>query len=99
MISFYDWLDQRGVALFEVKTAVKAKEFKVNDANAQAMHSIFEKTYAASTGHAWDLHTFIYKSRPWTFYGIEPTVPNDPDAGFISVRVQNSGMKIGRAHV
>ena len=89
MKKFSQWLSENKFWLCE---SVSAEEFLLQDADVDEMYKIFKNSYEESTGHSWDLNTFLGRASDWTFYGIKPTEKNDPKAGFVAVRKQKSGI-------
>ena len=84
MITFIEWLLEN----------TEPQSFTLSDKNIvpEWVYNIFVESYLKSTGKAWDMNTFLGRSRSWTFFGIPPESEHDPAAGFVSVRFQNSGL-------
>jgi len=63
------------------------EEFMYNDLSPQEQKELydeFKKSYEDAVGKSWDEHTFLSRSRNWTFYG--------KASGGVAVRKQNSGL-------
>jgi hypothetical protein len=63
------------------------ESFMYNDLSSQEQDTLyqeFKKSYEKEVGKSWDEHTFLSRSRNWTFYG--------SSLGGIAVRKQNSGL-------
>ncbi len=83
MITFLEWLNEN---------AASVQSFTLNDVNPEWIYNIFKTSYEKSTGQSWSYQTFLGRASNWTFYGLPPQSDNDPNAGFVAVRIQNSGL-------
>ena len=72
MITFIEWLLEN----------TEPQSFTLSDKNIvpEWVYNIFVESYLKSTGKAWDMNTFLGRSRSWTFFGIPPESEHDPAA-------------------
>lgn len=77
------------------ESKIEPKEFKIQDLNSTAqswLYNIFKESYMTSTGSAFTESEFFSRASGWTFFGVPPSMENDPNAGFVAVRFQKSGL-------
>lgn len=77
------------------ESKIEPKEFKIQDLDPQAqswLYNIFKESYMKSTGSAFTESQFFSRASGWTFFGVPPSMENDPNAGFVAVRLQRSGL-------